>query len=212
MTQNPGHGTHYGYTNGRCREACCRQAASRAYNLWQLRRIANGDQPLRMTSIGAKRRLRALMAIGWPRRVLAREAGYTSDAFSPILLGRGRTTIDVATHQRIVDLYERLRDIPGPSARTRAHAAREQWAGPEGTLLTERVWRDASIDLPSSRPATPRDAKTWRNTDLAAEWDVLRSAGLNLTQAAERLGITRARLTKALERHRSNHRQENPAA
>lgn len=213
---DPRHGTQTGYTDGGCRNTCCRTAAARAWNTWQLRRIANGGQPLRMPSFGALRRIHALMAIGYPRRTLAIEAGYKGDAFAPLITGTGRPRIDLTTHQRIVDLYERLRDTPGPSARTRAHAARQGWAGPEGTTLTATVWRDATLDSPHARPATPRTRSTWRRADLVAEYQHLADAGLPLAQAAAQIGVTRSRLEKAIERHHAttaaSTRQENTAA
>lgn len=43
---------------------------------------------------------------------------------------------------------------------------------------------------------------TWPNAELIAEWEWLARDGYTLTQAAERLGMSRKRLEKAIERRR----------
>lgn len=138
------HGTPTGYTDGGCREACCRAAVARAWNIYELRRVANNGQPLTVPKIGAVRRLQALMALGWPRRELARRAGWRGDALGALIYGR-RQVLLLDTHRRIVYLYEALSGTPGPSQRSRAIAATRGWATP-------LAWDDIDIDDPDARP------------------------------------------------------------
>ena len=42
---------------------------------------------------------------------------------------------------------------------------------------------------------------TWINDELIAEWEWLASEGYTRAQAAERLGMSKKRLEKAIERH-----------
>lgn len=44
------------------------------------------------------------------------------------------------------------------------------------------------------------ERNTYTRAELIAEWDLLRLEGYTRAQAAERLGITKARLEKAIER------------
>ncbi len=139
---DPRHGTRFGYRDDRCKCNLCKKAVALNHNLYKLRRAANGGRPLLISKVGAVRRLQALMTLGWPRRVLAEEAGYKGDVFSLVLNGR-RQTLTLATHQRIADLYERLCMTPGPSSSTRIRAAKKGWAPP-------LAWND--IDDPCERP------------------------------------------------------------
>lgn len=141
---DPRHGTPTGYTTGRCRKQCCRDAVARAWNIYEMRRAANGGRPLTVPKIGAVRRLQALMALGWPRREIARRAGWQGDALGALIYGK-RQTILLDTHRRIADLYEVLSGTPGPSQRSRDLAAERGWATP-------LAWEDIDIDDPTASP------------------------------------------------------------
>lgn len=120
----------------------CRDAAAR-YERGRQLDILNGVDRL-VPKLGAVRRIRALMALGWPRRELARRAGYTGDALAGILNGR-RQTILRATHELIVELYDQLSMTPGPSDRTRAIALEKGWDPP-------LAWEGIDIDAPTALP------------------------------------------------------------
>lgn len=143
---DPQHGRHVTYyhhlTAGT--EPCrpCRDAAAR-YERGRQLDILNGNDRM-VPKTGAVRRLRALQAIGWPRRDLSRRAGYTSDALTGILNGR-RTTIRRITHDIVNDLYDELSMTPGPSQRTRAIALDAGWAPP-------LAWEGLDIDDPATIP------------------------------------------------------------
>jgi hypothetical protein len=102
-------------------------------------------RPLTVDKIGAVRRIRALMAMGWPRRELSRQAGWKGDTCALILDGR-KNVVTLATDQRIRDLYDRLCMTQGPSAETRRRTIRAGWASP-------LAWDDDTIDDPAATPA-----------------------------------------------------------
>jgi hypothetical protein len=138
------HGTRHGYRDDRCKCDACKKAIALEHNVYKMRRAANGGDPLTVNKVGAVRRLQALMALGWPRRELARRAGYQGDAFALILNGkRQRLTLD--THRRIVALYDELSMTLGPSNPSRLIAERRGWPKP-------LAWDDDTIDDPKARP------------------------------------------------------------
>lgn len=53
---------------------------------------------------------------------------------------------------------------------------------------------------------------TWPSAELVADYRFLAELGLTRLQAAERLGITKKRLEKAIERQARKQRQEEDAA
>lgn len=184
------HGTPLGYRIDGCRCDDCRFAVARDMKVYELRRIANGGAPLMVDPIGCRRRLRALMALGWPRRTLAVEAGYSPGGLTGVLSGR-RTRVTPEFRDRIVKMYDRLSMTPGPSQRTRAIALRSGWAPPLG-------WND--IDNDEVPVVTDADEGCYRAADLAAEWAWLRRSGESIEQAARQLGVTVGAIEKALER------------
>lgn len=92
---------------------------------------------------GTVRRLRALVTIGYPQAHLAAELGVHPGNFSTLIL---RANHVLASRARAVRaLYDRLWNIPGPSSRARADAARRGWFPP-------LAWNDDTIDDPSATP------------------------------------------------------------
>lgn len=183
---DPRHGSTRGYRHGGCRCQPCRDAAALQENRYLLRRAANHGQPLLMDKTGAVRRLHALMAIGWPRRTLALQAGYTSDAFAGVLHGR-RATLTLATHHRIVTLYDRLCMTPGPSSSTRLRAASKGWPSP-------LAWDDIDTDLAPVHG--PRYSPDWdTSVDEVMVQRVIdgHDKGRRLTNAEAREAVRRLR-------------------
>lgn len=181
---DPRHGTRFGYRDDGCKCDACKRAIARNHNLYKMRRAANGGRPLLISKLGAVRRIQALMAIGWPRRELAREAGYQGDAFALLLNGK-RTHITIATHQRVVDLFERLSMTPGPSSSTRIRATKKGWPPP-------LAWDD-----PDDPGETPDLVPTHRPKTDVDEAVVLR------VMAGERLPMTRAERVEVVARLRA---------
>lgn len=99
---------------------------------------------------GSMRRLRALVALGWPQQQLADRIGWHIAALSYITRGRQRF-VHQATADLIAALYDELSGQPGPSERVRALAAKRGWAPP-------LAWDDDEIDAPTARPRGLRRA------------------------------------------------------
>ncbi len=149
---------------------------------------------------GTRRRLQALVAVGWSGRVLATLLPMEPAHLNRIL--RGRPTVAAATARRVRQLYDKLWDQPPPqatrgqrisAARARAHAARQNWPPP-------LAWDDDTIGDPAARPHPWRRPHTHRSADLAADAADLAARGYTRTQIAERLGVSRNTLDQAIRR------------
>jgi transcriptional regulator with XRE-family HTH domain/predicted transcriptional regulator len=160
---------------------------------------------------GTRRRLQALVATGWSGRVLAARLGMGPAHLRRIL--RGQPMVVAATARRARDLYDQLWDQPPPqatrgqrisAAKARAHAARHHWPPP-------LAWDDDTIDQPGTQPARWQRTRTHRSRDLAAEAAELTTWGYTRTQAAQRLGVSRGALDKAISRA-THHRTPGKAA
>jgi hypothetical protein len=154
-------------------------------------------------STGTLRRLQALVAIGWSQRQLAAALPMKQQNF--VILMRG-TQVRAATAVIVRELYDRLWDktppedgprAPVTARHARAYAAARDWAPP-------LAWDDDTIDDPSALAACWRRpaASRWRSADLADDAAELAALGYSRQLAAERLGVTKAALEKALERAR----------
>lgn len=109
----------------------------------------------RIDATGTRRRLQALIAVGWTQAWLARDLGR-----SPTNLRRSMTSDAVTTRtaQLVSDMYERLWDAEPPdqlasqrraSETARAQAARQAWLPP---LAWDDIGEDPEPDPHSSRP------------------------------------------------------------
>lgn len=97
---------------------------------------ASGNVP----SIGATRRVRALMAIGW-RKADLQAQGVPSGQ----LVTRARAWISVAGWRQTRDVYDRLSMTPGPSQACRDRARSHGYAPP-------LAWDQDTIDDPRASP------------------------------------------------------------
>lgn len=152
---------------------------------------------------GSRRRLQALIAIGWSESKLAAQLGLTT--FSVHWLFEGNNTTR-ETADSIRDLYERVWDTPPPqdttgdkAAATRSinRAARNDWPPP-------LAWDDDTIDDPATEPHEARrnEKRKQRVTaDVLEDLDWLRRTGAHPDTAAERVGMTRRTLER--EAHRA---------
>lgn len=195
---DPRHGTTAGYHQG-CRCAGCKRALARYEKACRLDRLRGGRA---VPALGAKRRLRALMVLGWSSQRIAVEAGMSHrNHVWRILHGQnGKPTkwIQRQTDAWVRDVYERLSmQIPEGHYvnRTRMYAARQGWAPP-------LAWDDIDND---ERPHGTRESRR----DLLSEWEHLRALGESMHAAAGRLGVTVKAIEKAAERAR---KREDDAA
>jgi hypothetical protein len=99
---------------------------------------------------GTRRRIQALVAIGWPQRHLAVRLGMTPNNFGAML---GREHVLVRRALAVRDLYDQLWQAdpldhgatPAGVTRARKHAATNRWAPPA-------AWDDDRIDDPAAFP------------------------------------------------------------
>lgn len=107
---------------------------------------------------GTRRRLEALMFMGWPRGELARRL-----RLRPSNLARTRTAsqVYVSTARAVAELYDQLWQTPPPKhthrqrlavARTRNRARAQGFAPP-------LAWDDDQIDLPTAQPTGIRSIR-----------------------------------------------------
>ncbi|MFC5789582.1 hypothetical protein ACFPPE_06915 [Agromyces tardus] len=93
-------------------------------------------------AIGARRRIRALQALGWPRRVLAERLGVERSTVSQICT---QTHTSYTRWLAVRDLYEELSATRGPSNHVASTAHR---AGDPPPL----AWEGADMDHPLAQP------------------------------------------------------------
>ncbi len=93
-------------------------------------------------AIGARRRVRGLLALGLTHETMHDRSGVTT----AVLLHQAGEWISRAKHDKVLALYEDLSMTPGPSAATRARAATLGYAPP-------LAWDDDTIDSPDAQPS-----------------------------------------------------------
>ncbi|MET8648527.1 hypothetical protein [Nocardia aurea] len=101
--------------------------------------IAEGNDLV--PAIGARRRMRAMVAAGHPPSALAHELNVHRPIVSA-LLHRGKR-IRAYRHHQVVALFNRLQLIPGPSDDARAYGKAKKWSLPF-------QWDEDEIDEPDA--------------------------------------------------------------
>jgi hypothetical protein len=158
---------------------------------------AENTAPLYVDPTGTHRRIQALVAAGWPLISIDRRLGFKRERLRKILAEK---TILGSTEQLIATTYEQLshrkperNGVPKRYARqARKRAASNRWPTP-------KYWDQYpdAIDDPHFEPMYGRT----RGELLAADARELFGYGINVEQAAKRLGVTRNHLQQELIRH-----------
>lgn len=176
--QDPRHGTTAGFHAG-CRDLCCRRALARDEKARRLDKLRGGRA---VPAIGAQRRLRALMALGWSSNAIATHAGLPDRNHVLRVLngqkGKPTTWVERKTHEWVCRVYDDLSmTVPTTpyAARTRAYATARGWSPP---LAWDHI--DDATEQPKGCPqGLVEDALPIRATDpdpvvvnriLAGEW------------------------------------------
>lgn len=103
---------------------------------------------------GTRRRLQALVAIGWSQTRLADQLGWNVGNFNSLILGRDCPRVQHDTQVRVRALYDRLWNVPPVAANghqkggityAKRVAAKRGWVPP-------MAWDDETIDDPAARP------------------------------------------------------------
>lgn len=122
--------------------ALCREAARVGEARYRKQRYLYG--PRKISSLGARRRVQALHAIGWTFGEIGARMSppITSEAVGKLI--RFDTTYRDKAEQ-IARVYDQLWNTPGPSVKARNRAARDGW-------LRAQDWDDDLIDDPDYVP------------------------------------------------------------
>lgn len=167
MTPNdPRHGTSAGYCAG-CRDACCRTAiADYARDLRTRQYLAGGS--LLVDALGTKRRIRALMSLGWTGLQIDAALGRKRTYAVSILCGPQR--VNRATADLVAEVFDRLAmrlpdDVPGANrqviSRMRAESIRKGWPPP-------LAYDD--IDDPAEAPVFDARRRCWTRDVELERW------------------------------------------
>lgn len=154
-----------------------------------------GRSRVGIDATGSRRRVAAMMRMGWSQRAIARESGLSQTRIHEVM---HRDVLGASTVERIRQTFDRIAMTPGPSKRAAQLAA-------ERGFVTALAWDEDAIDDPAAAPDP-----SWFITDRRAEIaeDVaerratvhqLTERGLTAEQIAERLGVT----TRTVMRHRA---------
>lgn len=141
---------------------------------------------------GTIRRIRALIAIGYPFHQVAAAIGIWPANLGRIARGE-LTQVFVSTAKTTTAVYRDLSQRPGPSQAARNRARQEGWHGP-------MAWDD--IDDPNCQPGAEVEVKRPAAEVLAEDAHWLMTTGrLSIDQAAARLGKSRSYVDKALREY-----------
>lgn len=140
---------------------------------------------------GSRRRVQALQAIGHSLRAIAEASDAVESRIQPVSAGQERVRRMHA--DKIANGYRKLAGTPGTSARSRTRAAAMGWPGPD-------YWDPDTIDNPEFQPAIKVTAK--RSEIVAEDATWLLDNGLDLAQAAQRLGVSRFYVDRSLREAR----------
>lgn len=171
----------------------CGVAARRTRKRNRLRALAG--EPATVPKLGIRRRVRALMAIGWTYRQIAEEAGVSLSTLRDLARGR-RTYWAVAT--AIAAAYDRLSDTPAPPGRNATYvitiARRNGWPPPS-------AWMD--IDDPDEQPDLGGDGRMSAAEKLA-EFEWLTSLGVAEPEALRQVDWSQEAMEKHLQRQKKD--------
>lgn len=139
-------------------------------------------------SVGSVRRIRALARMGWNSRTVAAEAGVNPGSIRGI-----DSRIRKSTADAVAEAYDRLSMRQGPHRKAATTARNLGWPPP-------LAWDDDTIDDPA---ATPYVAETERESSIPdnVEWLLSLTPLATAEQIADRLGVSRSGVQKALRRH-----------
>lgn len=145
-----------------------------------------------INAVGATRRLRALVAIGYTQSDLCRRLGWLDSNGTRLFTGKA-VTIRKITADKVTALYDELAMRPGSSQRARNHAVRRGWVPP-------LAWDDDLIDDPNGQPDLGPVARR-RTIPFPEQYTELRDLGFSNADIAARMGIQMESLLRQLMRY-----------
>ncbi len=193
----PGSSTCYG--DCRCHCPACRLAGLRKRKLDRhLAAIGQGSRD----ACGARRRIQALHAVGWPLADLCARLGWLAPRMTDLLTHSA--TVQRGTHAAVRALYDALWDQePAPSRATTAARRRAQKRGWPVPAAWDDGYGPHGIDNPDATPAGVEPAKPTGRDERERRIDGVRdllAAGETPEQITARLGVDLRALTQTLRR------------
>lgn len=175
------HGTVAAYNADRCGCGPCRTARAKQNSDYRKRAYLHGRTLVDAT--GTRRRVQALMRLGWTTRALAPHCGWRSAEAVQRLITV--TKVTRATAAKVARVYDALSMVLGPSQRVAAYAERAGWPAP-------LCWDDGAIDDPAAAPYSCREERssTARRLARVEDYHDLRGMGLSDADIARRWGIS----------------------
>lgn len=188
------HGSVAGYRAG-CTDDCCRHAVNR-YN--QLRKLSRDRGQRLVSSVGTRRRIQALAAIGWSHAEVARRLGNNPTFLAATI--RENARVHIKTVRAVSKVYDELSmrlpatDTPSQRMsveRTRRLAQRKGWLPP---LALD----DDRIDDPDYNPGKSQTAEFYCH-EIDSKKDIDEAVVLRILDG-EILPTTKAEKAEILRR------------
>jgi hypothetical protein len=137
---------------------------------------------------GTRRRLQALMAIGYSQSWLCEQIRDSKWGNHTLWTDR-HDQVTAAIAARVVELFDSLQLVPGPSDRARLWAARNGWPAPFD-------WDEEDIDDPAATPKLTGESPV----TFLERYEELVDLGYHDHQIADRLGIQLQSLERSMYR------------
>lgn len=207
QADDPRHGTNAGAVqHWKDKESPCPPCAQAGYRARKGRRA----EPATVPAIGARRRLQALLVLGYSYKDLPQRLGVSRRAVCDWIRGKGGGRISRRSHERIDRLYRELCMTPNPDADVRTiNAARRNgyapplaWdniddpdeqptydADPADGLDEIAIWRRLNGDK-TVKLSRPEQDEAWR------QWE---ASGKGYDSFEKRTGISANRARKRIQ-------------
>lgn len=160
--------------------------------------LENLGRTVSIDGAGTRRRLQALVSIGWSQSRLGKLIGMTPGNF-----GRTITAdrVHADTARKVRSIYEQLWDQPqtGEDWHSRAAATRARRTAAERGWPPPMAWDDETIDDPTVQPAAGENQHG--SARLVEDVEFLCNSGAGQEELAARLGKSWATIERALHRY-----------
>jgi hypothetical protein len=144
-----------------------------------------------VVAVGTARRLRALVAYGYPQRDLCTRIGQSPGWCSDVVTGRSER-VTATSARAVAELFTQLQMVPGTDRNARRRAKAKGWLPP-------LAWDEERIDDPVYEPEVVQTPRT--PEDDFTDFEYLLSSGEGVEAACARLGLAPASLKRKYERH-----------
>jgi hypothetical protein len=148
---------------------------------------------------GTRRRLEALVAIGWSKSKLADRLGMLPSNFGGVMQ---RGQLHAATVRAVRKLYDELWNVrpPEETHRDKISASRARRYAREHGFAPPLAWDDDQIDDPDARPDGVEPRRARGSLPPADELRFLLNAGESRAAIAARFGVREDTVERALKR------------